>query len=163
MGSERVSVNVEALRDLKRLLTFDEVLGAEWKRAMQEAADKAAGEFRERMPTATGKARNTIKPAVQNRPVPMWARVKFNVKARKVARPGSRGSARHQNPFRVMGALEGGARYHYSRGGGPTKGWWAKAIKQSHATAQRIIDRTTSDIERRWGKWKGSIWIRAAK
>ncbi len=160
MAGERVKVGVDGLRELKGLLNVDSILGAEWKRAMEAARDYAAERFRARMPTDTGAGVSTIRPQIQSRAVPTWARVKFDVKARPNPNAGARGSVNPQNPFRVMGALEGGARYHYSRGGGPTKGWWSTAIQESHNHAREIIGRAAKDIEKRWSAWRGVIWIK---
>jgi len=154
--AEKVSVGIDDLRKLRELLKLDRILGEDWKRAMEQVRTDAAERFRSRIPVASGPrvygrkgdkgpAVATIKAAMQARPVPMWARVKFDAKV--------------VNGFRVMGALEGGSRYHYSRGGGQTKGWWSTAIRESHARAQALLSGTTSKIEARFSAWRGVIWL----
>lgn len=159
MPQERAYFGVEGLHELKKLLSVDSILGAEWKRTMEQIRDYGADQFRYRIPDASGKSKRSIRPQIQAKAVPMWARVKFDVKAVPNPGAGKGGAKRPQNPFRVLGALEGGGRYHYSSDGGKTKGWWSTSIENSQKRAQQLVNTATKGIEQRFSKWRGVIWL----
>jgi hypothetical protein len=113
MAIERAFFFVEGMDGLLRKLDPDTLLGP-WRQILDDFGQYAEGVARSRIPTDTGAAARTLHWRIQNKPVPRWVRVGFNVKVKK--------------GFRVMGALEGGGIYHYSSGarkGSQTKGYWS--------------------------------------
>ena len=137
----RFKVQVEGWRELKKRLQLDEMLGPEWRRALDRAAQLVAGTMRERVPEDRGKAKASIKHTLQAKPLPFWARVSVAPKAKR--------------GFRVMGALEGGRIYHYSRGsraGQQTRGWWSGSLTANRARIEQLIDEVKRKMEARWNR-----------
>ena len=138
---ERWGIQLHGHQRMKQTIQGDEILGAEWKAGLTEAAEIVHKSMEGRVPVATGKAKATIRHRLQAKPVPMWARVGISPKTKK--------------GFRVMGALEGGGMYHYrgtSKQGQKTKGWWSGSLTEAQARVKEILSRVGQRIEARWGR-----------
>jgi hypothetical protein len=107
------------------------------------------------VPVETGAARGTIEHKLQARPVPLWARVTIDVKAKRVKRPGARGSRNPRTSVRVLGVLEGSGKTHYRSGpkrGQRTKGWWSGAIQEAEKRVEAILKSVAAKVERRFNR-----------
>lgn len=138
----RATVRIDGLTKAKKLLDFEFLFQPEWGDAVRRATDYAEAQIRQRIPQDTGAAAQTIVSSVQAKPVPMWGRVKFDVKDR----PWRGGK------FRTLYVLDASGRYKRSRGGGGTKGWLKNATTASHNNAIREFEAALAAIDRKAGK-----------
>jgi hypothetical protein len=157
--ADRVNVGVEGWRELRKQLSLDHILGGDWKQGLESAAKEVERRLKISVPSDTGEAKGSIKTALQNKPVPMWAAVRMSAKTKRVRKPGSRGSPNPTKSFRVMGALEGGGMYHYRGTGQRTKGYWSGALSGSKQKVDSLVQGAAKAAEARFSKWKGVVWL----
>ena len=146
-----VIVRIEGMdKILSKLKGPPSVISEPWKRAMSDAGKVAAEALRKRAPVATGYLRKSIKSAIHRGKVSAYAKVLMSWRESKskarypwILDVGQRKWRRGRGEFFDL---------HYSRGGGPTKGWITQTPGFIKGDIDGILFRAGKEIEAAWGK-----------
>lgn len=84
----KIDVDIKGLKELRALLNPSHELYAKpWTEGMQSFAEEGAREARGGAPVLSGKLLLSIRPAVQKKPVPLWAAIRVPARRRSPAYP----------------------------------------------------------------------------
>ena len=132
-GALTVTVELEDLTALRRILRGDTLYGEPWRDGMLALSSRSGLAAQRGAPVRSGKLQGSIRARVQKSKFPTWIAVRVSARNKSAKR----------NPYPRYLAFAG--KFHH-------KDWLIKAVGPVWAGAERVLERIGAAIEAKWRK-----------